>query len=189
MADPVWTFEGTDGELLVHTDVTGSAAWLGHRLTLAMPDWQASLHWRGGEPAAIRVQVAVASLQVRRGAGGLGPLVGPQKTLLRARALAALRAGEFPEIAYTADRITAQTDGYRLDGTLSLGGRSRRHPIDVAAGDLGDFWAMTARTSISQTAFGMRPPVTLMGLVKVADTVTVSFGATRLKDIPETPGG
>ncbi|BBY53518.1 YceI family protein [Mycobacterium koreense] len=189
MIDPVWTFDGTDGEVLVHTEVSGPAAWLGHRLTLAMPDWEATLHWRGDEPAAIDVRVAVDSLQVRHGEGGLAPMIGPEKTLVRSRALAALRATEFPEIAYTADRITARDDGYRLHGTLTVGGRSRPRPIDVAFGDLGDFWAVTLRTPIRQTEFGISPPDLLLGLLKVVDTVTVSVAVTRFKDDSERRPG
>jgi hypothetical protein len=37
-----WSLNASDGELIVRTGVTGRAAKMGHRLTIAMTSWQLS---------------------------------------------------------------------------------------------------------------------------------------------------
>jgi hypothetical protein len=59
----IWTIDASDGELLVHTGVAGRAAKMGHRLTIAMKRWQATVTWSDGEPAAAQLEVDVDSDQ------------------------------------------------------------------------------------------------------------------------------
>ena len=87
MTADVWRFDGSEGQLLVHTGVTGRAAKMGHRLTIAMDTWRATVKWTDGEPADVELTVAVDSLQVVRGEGGVTPLSGPEKALARSNAL------------------------------------------------------------------------------------------------------
>ena len=63
------TLDASDGQLLVETDVTGRAARMGHRLTIAM--WRAGVRWSDGESAEADLTVEVDSLEVLRGEGGL----------------------------------------------------------------------------------------------------------------------
>jgi hypothetical protein len=58
----VWRFDGSEGQLLVHTGVTGRAAKMGHRLTIAMDTWRATVKWTDGKPADVALTVAVDSL-------------------------------------------------------------------------------------------------------------------------------
>ncbi len=178
----VWTLKPDDGELLVHTGVAGRAAKMGHRLTIAMKRWQATVTWSGGEPVAARLEVDVDSLEVRHGEGGLTPLSGPEKILVRSNALRQLGAGRFPRICFAADTIERSPDGYRLAGTLQIRGKTRPRVIDLRTEDLGDAWRLSSETAIRQSEFGVKPYSLLMGSLKVADDVTVSFSAQRAKD-------
>ena len=45
-----WSLHAPDGELLLRTGVAGRAARMGHRLTIAMTRWQATVTWDGDEP-------------------------------------------------------------------------------------------------------------------------------------------
>lgn len=167
----------SDGELLVHTGVTGRAAKMGHRLTIRMDSWHVSVHWHGTQPRTAELTVDVDSLHVVRGEGGVTPLSGPEKALVRANALKVLDAKRFPQIRFDADDIEETHDGYRLTGTLEIHGRSNRHVVDVRVQDVGDSWRLSSDADVRHTEFGIKPYSMLMGAMKVADDVTVSLRA------------
>jgi polyisoprenoid-binding protein YceI len=178
----VWTLNPDDGELLVHTTVAGRAAKMGHRLTIAMKRWQATVQWSGGEPVSAQLTVDVDSLEVLRGDGGLTPLSGPEKILVRSNALRQLGAGRFPQICFDADAIEQSQDGYRLAGTLQIRGNTRDQVIDLRTEDLGDAWRLSTQAIVRQSEFGVKPYSLVMGSLKVADDVTVSFTGRRAND-------
>jgi polyisoprenoid-binding protein YceI len=155
---------------------------MGHRLTIAMTRWQATVSWAGAEPATAELTVETDSFEVLLGEGGVKGLSGPEKTLLRANALRSLDAGRFPEIRFTAETIDKTDDGYRLNGILQIKGKSRKHVIDLRTEDLGDSWRMSAASDVRQSDYGVKPYSLLMGSVRVADDVTVSFTAVHDKD-------
>jgi polyisoprenoid-binding protein YceI len=178
----VWRLDASDGELLIRTGVKGRAARMGHRLTIVMTRWQATVSWAGAEPVAAELAVETDSFDVLRGEGGVKGLSGPEKTLVRSNALKSLDAGRFPEIRFTAETIDKTDDGYRLTGKLQIRGKSRQHVIDLRTEDLGDSWRMSAESGVRQTDYGVKPYSLLMGSVQVADDVTVSFAAVHAKD-------
>jgi polyisoprenoid-binding protein YceI len=155
---------------------------MGHRLTIAMRQWQATVKWAGGEPVSAELTVEVDSLEVLRGEGGVKALSGLEKTQVRSNALGSLSADRFPRICYTADTIDKAGDGYRLTGTLQIHGKTREHVIDLHTEDLGESWRMSTQSTVRQSDFGVKPHSLLMGSLKVADDVTVSFTASRAKD-------
>jgi polyisoprenoid-binding protein YceI len=179
VASTDWSLDASDGELLVRTGVTGRAAKMGHRLTIAMNSWQVTVSWADDEPVAAELTVDVDSLQVSHGEGGLMALSGPEKTLARSHALKSLDAKRFPLIRYRVDDIGQSDYGYRLSGTLEIRGKSRRREVDLHVEDLGDAWRLSCEAEVRQTEFGVKPYSMLMGAMKVADTVTVSFIATH----------
>jgi polyisoprenoid-binding protein YceI len=176
-----WNFDASDGELLVRTGVAGRAARMGHRLTIAPHDWQATVRWSDDEPVGANLAVDVGSLQVLRGDGGLTPLSGPEKTLIRTNALRALNARRFPRIEFVADTIEKTGDGYRLRGTLTICGKAHAQVVDVRTDALGDSWRLSSEVAVRQSDFGIKPYSQLMGSLKVADEVIVSFTAQRAK--------
>ncbi len=176
-----WSLDASDGELLVGTGVAGRAARMGHRLTIAMERWQATVSWAGGEPVTAELAVETDSLQVLSGEGGVKGLSGAEKALVRSNAMKSLDAGRFPEIRFTADVVERTHDGYRLSGTLKIRGKSRKHVIDLRTEDLGDSWRMSVQSTVRQSDYGVKPYSLLMGSVQVADDVTVSFTAVRAK--------
>ena len=177
-----WNLDASDGELLIHTGVTGRAAKMGHRLTIAMNSWQATVRWAGSEPAAAELTVDVASLDVLRGEGGVTPLSGPEKALVRSNALKSLDADRFPQIRFQAEHIEKTGDGYRLTGTLEIHGSARDRVIELRVADLGVSWRLSGEADVRQSEFGVKPYSLLMGSLKVVDDVAVSFAASRAKD-------
>jgi polyisoprenoid-binding protein YceI len=178
----VWRLDASDGELLIRTGVKGRAARMGHRLTIVMTRWQATVSWAGADPVAAELAVETDSFEVLRGEGGVKGLSGPERTLVRSNALKSLDAARFPEIRFTTETIDNTDDGYRLTGKLHIRGKSREHVIDLRTEDLGDSWRMSAESSVRQSDYGVKPYSLLMGSVQVADDVTVSFAAVHAKD-------
>jgi polyisoprenoid-binding protein YceI len=177
-----WSLNASDGELLIRTDVTGRAARMGHRLTIAMKRWQASVGWAGAEPVSAELVVEIDSFEVLRGEGGVKGLSGPEKALVKSNALRSLDAGHYPEIRFAADAIDKTDEGYRLTGRLHIRGKSRDHVIDLRTEDLGESWRMSAESVVRQTDYGVKPYSLLMGSVRVADEVSLSFTAVHAKD-------
>jgi polyisoprenoid-binding protein YceI len=177
-----WSLDGSDGELLIRTGVAGRAAQLGHRLTLAMRHWRATIQWDADEPVGAELVIDVGSLEVVRGEGGLTPLSGPEKILVRGSALRSLDARRSPRITFAANAVDETDDGYRLTGTLTIHGKTRPQTVDVRTDDLGDSWRISGETTVRQSEFGLKPYSQLLGSLKVADDVTVSFTAQHAKD-------
>ncbi|BBY20479.1 polyisoprenoid-binding protein [Mycobacterium stomatepiae] len=178
----LWTLDAADGELLLRTGVKGRAARMGHRLTIAMTRWRASVRWADTDPVAAELTVEVDSLGVLASQGGVKGLSGPEKALVRSNALNSLGAARFPEIRFTADVIEETETGYRLTGTLEIRGKQREHVIDLHTQDLGDSWRMSAESTVRQSDYGIKPYSLLVGSVQVADDVTLSFSAVHAKD-------
>jgi len=178
----VWTLDASDGELQLHTGVTGRAARMGHRLTIAMTRWQATVNWDGGDPVAAELVVDTDSFEVLRGEGGVKGLSGPEKAVVRSNALKSLNASRFPEIRFTAAAIDKTDGGYRLSGTLQIRGKSREHVTDVRTEDLGNSWRISAESTVRQRDYGIKPFSLLMGSMQVVDQVAVSFTAVHRKD-------
>jgi polyisoprenoid-binding protein YceI len=176
-----WSLGPSDGELLIRTGVAGRAARMGHRLTVAMTRWQATVQWRGADPVSAQLVVETDSFEVLRGEGGVKGLSGPEKALVRSNALKSLAGGRFPEIRFGATDIDKTDEGYRLVGRLEIHGKSRDHVIDLRTDDLGESWRMSAESGVRQSDYGIKPYSLLMGSVQVADQVTVSFTAAHAK--------
>lgn len=178
-SDPVWTIGPDDGELLLHTGVAGRAARMGHRLTIAMRRWRATVRWAAAQPVGAEVAVETDSFEVLRGDGGVKGLSGAEKALVRSNALKSLSASRFPQIRYVADVIEKTDDGYRLTGALHIRGESRDHVIELYTEDLGDSWRMSVESTIRQSDYGIKPYSLLMGSVQVEDEVSLTFSAVR----------
>lgn len=152
---------------------------MGHRLTIAMTRWRATVSWSDSQPVNARLTVETDSFEVLRGDGGVKGLSAAEKALVRSNALKSLSASRFPEISYAADAIKNAGDGYRLTGTLHIRGVSRDHVVEVRTEDLGESWRMSVESTIRQSDYGIKPYSLLMGSVQVADDVSLSFSAVR----------
>ncbi|MEZ0352585.1 YceI family protein [Mycobacterium sp. pR1184] len=178
----LWTLDAADGELQLRTGVKGRAARMGHRLTIAMTRWQATVRWVGSDPVAAELAVEADSFEVVGSQGGVKGLSGPEKALVRSNALSSLGADRFPEIRFFADVIEQSQTGYLLTGTLEIRGKQREHVIDLHIEDLDTCWRMSAESTVRQSDYGIKPYSLLMGSAQVADDVTLTFTAVHAKD-------
>jgi polyisoprenoid-binding protein YceI len=92
-----------------------------------------------------------------------------------------LQADRYGEITFASHAVTASDGGVRVEGELTLAGQTRDLVVDVAVTTNGDTLWATARFSVKQSDFGIRPyrggPG---GLVRVADRVTFDIEAIAL---------
>lgn len=173
------TFDASAGELLLHTGVTGSAARMGHRLTIAMRSWLGTVEVAGDEPTAVEVTVDLNSLDVLTGEGGMTPLSGTEKTLVRNNALKSLQAKRFPQATFRSTAIERSADGWRLTGTLDLSGQSHDQTVVVhVAQDSADL-QITGEAVVRHSDHRIKQFSMLMGAMKVADEVRVTLTAQQ----------
>jgi len=178
-----WILNQDDGELRILTGVEGPAAKMGHRLTIAIQEWQAQVVWKDGEPVAAELAVEVNSLQVLTGEGGVTPLSAPEKVVVRSNALKSLDAKKHPTITFSAAAITKTETGYQLTGSLQIRGKTRPQVVELTVEDTGDTQLLSMEVAVAQTEFGLKPYSLLMGSMKVADEVRISFHATRQRQL------
>jgi polyisoprenoid-binding protein YceI len=152
-----WTLDASDGQLLVHTGVTGRAAKMGHRLTIAMNSWRATVGWCSGAPAEAELTVEVESLQVLDGEGGLKALSGPEKALARSNSLRVLDADRIPQIRFHASDIGKVEGGYHLAGKLEIHGVTDEREIGLRVEDLGEAWRFCARPRFANPTSASSP--------------------------------
>ncbi|MBJ8347169.1 YceI family protein [Antrihabitans sp. YC2-6] len=186
MIRTAWHFDESDGELQLRTGVAGRAARMGHRLTIAMTAWRGTVSLVDGEPTAADLTVDVSSFKVLRGEGGLQPISGAERSIVRTNALKSLHVKRFPHIHFRASKVHSVGDGdYRLSGLLEIHGKPQERVIDLRVDDLGSAWRLFGEADVRQSDFGIKPYSLLAGTLKVADSVTVSIAVNRAKEEPK----
>ncbi len=178
MNDTHWSMDADNGQLHILTGVTGRAAKMGHRLTMGMQSWRASVDWRDGAPIHAELTVDVDSLEVLKGEGGVTPLGGPEKGIARNNALKSLDAKKFPQIRFTSADIAETEAGFRMSGTVEIHGATRPQVVDLKADQVGETWNLSTQVKLTQTDFGVKLISLFMGSMKVADELTIDFQAT-----------
>lgn len=174
-----WLLGPDSGSLQIHTGTAGRAAKMGHRLTIAMQSWEASVQWSGDSPTHAELTVQVDSLDVLGGEGGVTPLSGPEKGVATTNALKSLDAKKYPTIHFSADDIAKTPDGYRMTGTVEIHGKTRPQVVDLKVAEADGVWTLSTQVTLNQTDFGVKPYSLFMGTLKVADEVTIDFAATH----------
>lgn len=172
-----WTLSASDGELLLHTGVTGTAARVGHRLTIAMRSWDATMYWQGhgasAQPVKAELTIDVNSFEVVRSEGGVTPLSGAEKALVRTNALKLLRARRFPQARFVSADFERDGDTVRMHGALEFFGQVRDHTLEVRIKD----GVVSGETVVRHSDYGIKQYSMLIGAMKVADDVRVTFRA------------
>lgn len=181
VAESVWEFTESDGSVVVHTDVGGRAARTGHRLTIAMRTWSASVTLTDLVPTNLTATISVDSMHVESGEGGLTPMTGAEKSLARMNALKSMDADKYPEITYEAGTFSTTDGGYRADGVLTVHGRSHPHVLDLQVDETADSWRISTESTVTQSDFGIKPYSLMMGTLKVVDNVRIVIEVSRTR--------
>ena len=100
---------------------------------------------------------------------------------MRSNAFRSLAAKRYPRITFEANAIDKTDEGFRLTGTLTIQATSREQVVDLRTDDQGKNWWLSSETAVRQSDFGIKPYSQLLGALRVADDVVVSFTAKRTK--------
>jgi polyisoprenoid-binding protein YceI len=130
-------------------------------------------------PATSRVEIVVSaeSLEVVT-----PPDTAEIRKVTRAMRTDVLHVDEYPSISFVSTAATPSTEGFQLQGRLTLVGQSRDVTLDVHTDVGADTLRASGSFAVKQTDFGIRPyrggPA---GTVRVADRVTISVDAVGIR--------
>lgn len=130
-------------------------------------------------PASSRVEILVS-------ADSLEVLTPPDTAEIRkvtqAMRTEVLHVDEYPSIGFVSTAANPTTEGFHLEGRLTLAGQTRDVAVDVHTDVGADTLRVSGRFAVKQSDFGIRPyrggPA---GTVRVADRVTFSFEAVGIR--------
>lgn len=165
-----------DGRLLLQTKRKGAAAALGHDLTIEAKQWNGTIVADVDDPAnsSVSVTIDASSLTVIEGKGGAKPLSEGDKTKIKNSMDDTLKTKTNSQITFESSAVNASgTDSAKVEGTLTLAGKSGPATLQVSLNDN----RAKATTTIVQTAFGIKPFTGMMGALKLADEVGIEIDA------------
>ena len=162
-----------DGTLSVRTKRTGAAAKAGHNLLFHVTSWEARLTV-GADAAGTRLELDVdaSSLRVIEGTGGMQALGDDDKANIEQTIDKEVLKRQAITFRSTQVQPAADGSGLRVQGDLTLLGRSHPLAFDVAVSDGG---TLSAVAIVKQTDWGMKPYSALFGALKVVDEVEIEI--------------
>ena len=164
-------FGPDNATLSVRTRRGGAAAKAGHDLLMHVTAWEGTLEV-GEDAASTRAELTAdaSSLRVREGTGGIQALGDHDKANIEQTIDDEVL--KRCDIAFRSTRVERDDDGRLLgmEGELTLAGRTQPISLDLTIADDG---TPTARATVTQTRWGMKPYSALFGTLKVLDDVEV----------------
>ena len=168
----------TAGSLSIRTGVEGRASRMGHRLTLAVGQWEATIELGGVRPLSLELTAVLPSLQVLSGDGGVTPVTPVDKAAIKRNALKSMHADAHPRVRYEVDTCESTEDGFDLHGVLTINGQAAPKATHLVVTETDQGWTLTAQTPVVQSSFGIKPYLLMVGAQRVSDEVSVEFTAT-----------
>jgi polyisoprenoid-binding protein YceI len=159
--------------LVLKTGRAGLAAKAGHDLTIEVTRWSAQIEVPGDDAggvtaAQVKADLDLGSLEVRSGSGGAKPLTDGDRREIKKQMTAILGTAS---ASFASSRIIrAGSSGGAIEGMLTLNGKSQPARLQVSEPDPGRY---RASTTVSQSAFGIKPYSGFFGALKLRDEVEV----------------
>ncbi|MBW3641621.1 MAG: YceI family protein [Actinobacteria bacterium] len=169
----------SNGQLTVNTYVGGMGSKMGHDLVLQASRWSGTLNLDPDNPSASSVQVTIdpRSLEVIQASGGVKALSDKDKREIAQNQEKTLQVDRFPEITFESTSVNGSAPRLSVDGNLTIVGNTRPVTLDVEVDDAGANSKVTAKTTIVQTDFGVKP-YSKLGALKVKDPVDLQIVLT-----------
>ncbi len=86
----------------------------------------------------------------------------------------AMKPDQFPEIVYQIEKYELAGDRAQASGTMTIQGRSQPVTLPVVIKASGNGVALEGSTRLDMTAYGVEPPVVMLGMLKVHDSLSSS---------------
>jgi polyisoprenoid-binding protein YceI len=164
------------GRVVVKTGRAGLAARAGHDLTIEITRWSATVTapasgGGGTAAAAVTAELDLGSLAVREGTGGAKPLSDKDRRDILNTARKILGGGS---ASFASSRVVPAASGGAIEGTLTLGGRTRPARLELTSPAPGRY---QGTATVRQTDYGITPYSGLFGTLKLLDEVGVEVEA------------
>jgi len=162
-------------DLLLFTTVEGAMARMGHALTLVVTDWSATVTLgTTPEECGLQVSAKLDSLRVKDSSGGAKPISDKDRGDIEKNIIKALDPGRHPELHFSSTNVTGSWDEVTLQGQLELNDQTQLQVFTIS--DQGKEYLLSG--DLVQSRFGIKPFSTMMGALKVGDTVGVQVRAS-----------
>lgn len=165
-----------NGKLTINTYVGGMGAKAGHDLVLEATTWSGTVNVDADDPSATSVEVTVdpRSLEILQATGGVKALSDKDRSEIASNSDKTLNTGKHPEIAFRSTGVSGTAPRLTLSGDLTIAGTTRPVTLDVTVEEGAAEARLTAKTSLVQSEFGIKP-YSKLGVLKVKDPVDLQI--------------
>ena len=159
-----------NASLRIKTERHGAAAKAGHDLLIEVGSWEGTLEVGEQGPVSFELGADSGSMQVIEGTGGVMALTEEDKAeIKKTLENEVLSAGR---VEFESSRITSTKDEGRFSVSGELAMNSNRHPLGFEL-SVGDEGKITARATLKQSDWSIKPYSGLFGTLKVRDEIEV----------------
>ena len=144
-------------------------AKLAHDLTLRATRWSGTLNV-DDNPANCSASLSIdpSSIEIVEARGGVKSLSDKdRRDITKNINEKVLETGKFPELKFESTSVSGSEPNLKATGNMTIKGTTR--PVNVDLNVNGG--TVTAKTSISQKDFGIKPFSAMMGAIKLRDDV------------------
>jgi polyisoprenoid-binding protein YceI len=151
-------------------------AKLAHDLVLTATRWQGTLNVDADNPSACSATLTIdaRSIEIVEAVGGMKGLSDKDRRDIGKNIDdKVLETGKYPELKFESTSVSGSEPNYTAAGNMTIKGTTR--PVNVNINVNGT--TVTAKTSISQKDFGIKPFSAMMGAIKLRDDVDLELTA------------
>lgn len=87
----------------------------------------------------------------------------------------AMKPEQWPEITYTVEKYEIAGDRAQVSGTMTIQAKSQPLAVPVAVKASGAGVELQGETRLDMTAYGVEPPVVMLGMLKVGPQIRIEF--------------
>jgi len=145
-------------------------AKLAHDLILTPTQWSGTMNVDADNPAASSASLTIdaRSIEIVEAVGGMKSLSDKdRRDIAKNIDEKVLETGKHPQLTFESTSVSGSEPNFTAAGNMTIRGTTR--PVNVALNVNGS--QVTARTSISQKDFGIKPFSAMMGAIKLRDDV------------------
>jgi hypothetical protein len=163
-------YEAGQAECWIFTFKEGLLSAVAHDLKLRVTKLAVVVDGESGVEATFDAGSLVVATPREDGRDAPGLLSGPDKRTIEGNIRAdVLEAHDFPEIRFASTRVARENEGWRVEGKLTLHGRTR----SIAFTTRAEGGKQVAEITLHQPDFGIRPYRAMLGTLRIAPDVRV----------------
>ena len=152
-------------------------AKLAHDLVLTASNWNGTLNVDADNPGASSANLTIdaRSIEIVEAVGGMKSLSDKDRRDIGKNIDdKVLETGKHPQLTFESTSVSGSEPNFNVAGNMTIRGTTR--PVNVALNVNGS--QVTAKTSISQKDFGIKPFSAMMGAIKLRDDVQFELTVT-----------